>query len=65
MMFKAIVLLCTITEPAQCESFHNPEIINYTEQECVVTALDFINAMRLELPFPITASYACEYEVGV
>jgi len=64
-MYKAIVLLCTIFEPVECQEFYNPQIVNRTEEECIEVSMAFIDSMYRDMPFPISAGYRCEYDAGV
>lgn len=64
-MFKAIVTICTMIGQPSCTELYNPNIINRTEEECRVVALDFIEYMQRNTPYPIMVTYRCVEDVGV
>lgn len=65
-MFKAFVLICIMAngEP-KCKEFHNPNLINETEQQCEEAARGFIEYMQRTTQVPLLVSHRCEYNQGI
>ena len=64
-MFKAFVLVCAMSGAQECNEYHNPQLFNKTEDECIVKSLEFIEYLYSSTDEPIMVSYRCEYHAGV
>lgn len=64
-MFKAMVLVCTLAQPTTCVVFEDNIKLRETEEECRIRATEMVEQLQATLPFPNHMAFKCEKQHGV
>ncbi len=65
MMFKALVMVCSLADPTQCTIFEDTIKLRETEELCMVRIEEMVEVIQMTMPAPVEYKFKCELKKSI
>ena len=65
MMFKALVMVCSLADPTQCAVFEDTIKLRETEELCKIRIEEMVEVIQMTMPTPVEYKFKCEIEKSI
>tara|TARA_R100001509_G_scaffold144936_1_gene101371 strand:+ start:39 stop:236 length:198 start_codon:yes stop_codon:yes gene_type:complete len=65
MMFKALVMVCSLVDPSQCTIFEDTIKLRETEELCRVRIEEMVEVIQMTMPAPVEYKFKCQLEKSI
>ena len=64
-MFKALVMVCSLSDPTNCKIFSDTIKLRETEELCRARIEEMVEVIEMTMPVPVEYKFKCELKKSI